>query len=448
MKSSRRTTAALAVSAAVAFCTTLLAPAATASGTERDAPSPECPATLDCEWVPAAYEQTDPDDPQAYGNYDVAERAGQMPVRYIVLHDTEISYDATLRAFQRPDAKVSAHYVVRSADGHVAQMVRTKDVAWHAGNWYVNAQAIGIEQEGFATEGATWFTPEMYRSTARLVKHLAARYGIPLDRQHILGHDTVPATVPTGVRGMHWDPGPYWDWGHFFALLGKPIKPTAPHSSELVTINPVFKENIQHTRDCEKNVDLPDQPTSFVPLHTEPSADAPLFSDPGLHTDGSPGTDCAADWGSKASTGTRYVVAERRGDWTAIWWAGEKAWFHNPGAKPVTTPTKGWTVTPKAGRDEVPTYGRAYPEASAYPETIPAQQVVPLQYTIKAGQAYSSGGPATTGYYYAKTIDDSLPDDHTFVRGMDRYLTVQIGHRIGFVKAADVDVVPAGTYTP
>lgn len=413
---------------------------------------PECPASLRCDWVPAAYQRTRWAEPGSYGNYDVADRPRDVPIRYIVLHDTEEDYASTLRIFQDPKTKAAAHYVVRSADGQVTQMVRTKDVGWHSGNWYINSTAIGIEQEGYADQGATWYTPEMYRSTARLVRYLAARYHIPLDRQHILGHDNVPASTASGIKDMHWDPGPYWDWGRFFALLGKPITPTAHRGSELVTINPVFRQNVQQLRDCPDSTynstgpDLPDQSADLVPLRTAPAADAPLFADPGLHTDGKMGSDCITDWGSRASTGQQFVVAEQRGEWTAIWWAGAKAWFRNPARRPVAVPTQGLIVKPKPGRREVPTYGRAYPEASAYPQTIDAQPIEPLPYTLAAGQAYAYGGPTPTGYYYAKTIDDSLPDDHTYVAGKDRYLTIQLGHRIAFVRASDVDVVRAGRH--
>ncbi|MEV8566228.1 peptidoglycan recognition family protein [Streptomyces sp. NPDC051322] len=440
MTSKQRIRLALALTATSAFSLALLSPAAQASpqGTR-----PECPRTLDCAWAPAAYQQTgDPADKETYGNYDTADRPHTAKIKYIVLHDTEETFDKTLKIFQDPHNQTSAHYVVRSSDGHVAQMVKDKDVAWQAGNWYINQQSIGIEQEGVATEGARWYTPALYRSTAELVRYLAAKYDVPLDRQHIIGHDNVPPTSASGTAAMHWDPGTYWDWNYFMKLLGRPTVPTARPSSQLVTVNPVFKENIQAFRDCEKNVDLPPQPSSAVPLYTKPSTDAPLFSDPGLHTDGSPGTNCAADWGSKISASQQAVVAERRPGWTAIWWYGQEAWMQSPSHTRTTTPTSGYVVKPKAGSTGVPVYGVAYPEKSDYPSDFTAPHVgTALKYTIKPGQAYPGGGEAPTGYYYAPTIDSSYPYDHTYFPGSTEYVTVQIGHRVAFVKAADVDIV-------
>ncbi|MFE6973173.1 N-acetylmuramoyl-L-alanine amidase [Streptomyces sp. NPDC057682] len=442
MTSKQRTRRALAFTAAGALSLALLAPAAHAGA---DGVRPECPRGLSCDWVPAAYQQTgDPADKETYGNYDTADRPGTNKIRFIVLHDTEEDFDTTLKIFQNPLKQTSAHYVVRSADGHVTQMVKNKDVAWQAGNWYVNSHSIGIEQEGVATEGATWYTPEMYRSTAALVRYLAATYDIPLDRQHIIGHDGVPPTSAAGTKGMHWDPGTYWDWNRFMTLLGKPPVPTAAKSSPLVTVSPRFAENRQAFRDCEKGVDLPVQGSSAVPLHTAPSDDAPLFSDPGLHTDGSPGTNCAADWGSKISATQQAVVAGRAPGWTAIWWYGEKAWFRTPAHTRTTLPTAGTVVRPKAGRTEVPVYGVAYPEKSEYPADFGDKRVgTALPYTIKAGQSYPGGGEAPTGFFYAPTIDASYPLDHSYFRGAETYVTVQIGHRIAFVKASDVDIVRA-----
>lgn len=52
----------------------------------------------------------------------------------------------------------------------------------------------------------------MYRSSAALTKHLAARYGIPKNRSHIIGHSEAPGAD-------HTDPGPNWDWNHYMQLI-------------------------------------------------------------------------------------------------------------------------------------------------------------------------------------------------------------------------------------
>ena len=181
------------------------APPARSTGNKRIAassivttstPAPECPSGLNCSVVPAAYQST--------GNYSLANRpADGVAIRYIVIHDTEGSYSDTISTFQNPSAGVSAHYVVPSSTGAVNQMVQTKNIAWHAGNWYVNMHSIGIENEGYALQGATWYTPSEYQSSAALVKYLAARFSIPLDRQHIIGHDDVPGPLQSYVASMH-----------------------------------------------------------------------------------------------------------------------------------------------------------------------------------------------------------------------------------------------------
>jgi N-acetylmuramoyl-L-alanine amidase len=164
----------------------------------------ECPTGLACRVVPAAYAQNSA-DPGDYGNYDLANRpADGLAVRYIVIHDTEVAYEPTIALFQNPLAYVSAHYVLRSADGDVTQMVGTDDVAWHAGNWWINIHAVGIENEGFALQGYDWYTERLYLSLARLTRYLADRYGIPLDRDHIIGHDEVPGPTSAFQAGMHW----------------------------------------------------------------------------------------------------------------------------------------------------------------------------------------------------------------------------------------------------
>src|SRR5437879_4967866 len=113
----------------------------------------DCPQGLDCRFIPAAYQQNS-SDPGDYGNYDLATRPSDgLDVRFIVIHDAETSYESTIQIFQNSLNYVSAHYVLRSSDGQVTQMVQNQNVAWHAGNWNFNMHAIGYEHEGFAIRG-------------------------------------------------------------------------------------------------------------------------------------------------------------------------------------------------------------------------------------------------------------------------------------------------------
>ncbi|MFF0200418.1 N-acetylmuramoyl-L-alanine amidase [Streptomyces sp. NPDC005017] len=404
---------------------------------EASAAGTECPSNVSCEWIPAPYETFGDND---YGNHDLADRPASQRIRYIVVHDTEGGWEGVLRLVQDP-TYVSWNYSLRSTDGHIAQHVKAKDVAWHAGNWYVNAKSVGLEHEGFLAYPDSWYTEAMYRSSARLVRYLARRYDIPLDRQHILGHDTVPGPTTATVRGMHTDPGPYWDWAHYFQLLGRPLEPTAGPDGGLVTIRPDYAGNRPVYTGCAASGEpCAVHGSSAVRLHTGPGATYPLVKDIGLRPGGQDSTIDVNDIGSRVSTGQQYAVAGREGDWTAIWYLGQKAWFENPARKPTAVSAKGLVITPKAGLESVPVYGRAYPEAAAYPAGVPAQAVSPLPYKLLAGQKYVAGDLVAGEYYYAVTFDTT---SHRVVRGKDLYYEIQFGHRVAFVRSADVNVGPS-----
>ena len=227
----------------------------------------------------------DGSDPGDYGNHDLSDRPHNQKIRYIVIHDTEETWQNTLNLVQRADY-LGWHYTIRSGDGQVAQHINTKDVGWHAGNWYVNATSVGIEHEGYGAQAA-WYTEALYRSSAKLVRYLATRLDVPLDRAHIIGHDNVPGTVPSTVAGMHWDPGPYWDWDHYFDLLKAPFHSTADSRSGLVTIDPDYATNRPAYTGCTApGVPCPSRGSGEVILHTAPSEAAPLVSDVGLHPSG------------------------------------------------------------------------------------------------------------------------------------------------------------------
>lgn len=163
-------------------------------------------------------------------------------VSAVVIHYTEGSYAGCISWFKNCDASVSAHYVIRSVDGQITQMVLEKDKAWHART--ANGYTIGIEHEAY---GNVWefFTEEMYRSSADLVRSICSRYET-IDNRRTHDRDTLDngVCVNNGLYNLggegacvaikghqhypdqsHTDPGPYWDWNYYYKLIneGTPV---------------------------------------------------------------------------------------------------------------------------------------------------------------------------------------------------------------------------------
>ena len=177
-------------------------------------------------------------DPAPDCNY--SERT--MDVSAVVIHYTEGSYAGCISWFKNCDAQVSAHYVIRSSDGQVTQMVREADKAWHART--ANGYTIGIEHEAY---GNIWsfFTDAMYQSSANLVRDICSRYE-SIDGHRTFYRDTLDSGICLNeglhdlggenacvkIRGhqhypdqSHTDPGPYWDWNYYYKLIneGTPV---------------------------------------------------------------------------------------------------------------------------------------------------------------------------------------------------------------------------------
>ena len=159
-------------------------------------------------------------------------------VSAVVIHYTEGSYAGCISWFQNCDAEVSAHYVIRSYDGQVTQMVREKDKAWHARS--ANGYTIGVEHEAYG-DIISFFTPEMYAASADLMRNICSRYeaingyrtfctdtldnGTALDSGlHNLGGEGACIQI----RGhqhypdqSHTDPGPFWNWNYYYKLINQ-----------------------------------------------------------------------------------------------------------------------------------------------------------------------------------------------------------------------------------
>jgi len=155
--------------------------------------------------------------PAYSGNYTNASR-GAAKIDKIVIHVAQGSYSGTISWFQDSRANASAHYVV-GRRGAIAQCVNNADIAWHAGHWVTNTRSIGVEHAGYIGD-PKWFTDKMYHASARLSAYLARQLGIPVDRQHIIGHNQVPGCPGAGGGvSCHRDPGRYWNWKKYMRLI-------------------------------------------------------------------------------------------------------------------------------------------------------------------------------------------------------------------------------------
>lgn len=169
---------------------------------------------------------------------------------FCVVHDMEGYYYTAISYLDRCDISASIHYAVNgltdSSDqgappGQITQCVTEAHYSWHAGCW--NTWMFGTEHEGFASNPA-WFTEAMYQASAGLHRHLCNTYGIPKDRNHIIAHGQklvsgwcswLGANYPSinCTCNSHTDPGPYWDWNHFMALIIGQVNNAAVASSSV-----------------------------------------------------------------------------------------------------------------------------------------------------------------------------------------------------------------------
>ena len=168
--------------------------------------------------------------PAHSSNYGVSSRESTYNIDKVIVHVAQGSYEGTLSHFATPNTYASAHYTV-GTDGKVGQSVREKDVGWHAGNLSYNQTSVGIEHAGFVEYPSTYFTEAMYRSSAKLTAYLCKKYGIPIDRAHVIGHNEVPDPDDPGWYGgidNHTDPGSGWDWARYMSYVREAAGGTAP----------------------------------------------------------------------------------------------------------------------------------------------------------------------------------------------------------------------------
>ena len=140
-------------------------------------------------WVPSA-------------NHDL--RRAQLIVLHFTDEDSVQESLGTLRG-KNSGGPVSAHYLI-GRDGHIYQLVRDQQRAWHAGGgrWGtitdINSASIGIELDN---NGEASFANAQIDSLLRLLADLTTRLNIPPER--IIGHEDMAPERKV-------DPGPLFPW--------------------------------------------------------------------------------------------------------------------------------------------------------------------------------------------------------------------------------------------
>lgn len=111
------------------------------------------------------------------------------------------------------DLKVSSHLLI-DREGEVIQFVPFDKRAWHAGvssfdgREKCNDYSIGIELEGADTMA---YTEQQYAKLIEVTTQLMQTYPA-ITQQRITGHSNI-------APGRKTDPGPAFDWSHFFEGL-------------------------------------------------------------------------------------------------------------------------------------------------------------------------------------------------------------------------------------
>jgi N-acetyl-anhydromuramyl-L-alanine amidase AmpD len=151
--------------------------------------------------------------------------AGQRRVEAVVWHITQGTSPGSRGWLCNPASQASANYLIER-DGTIYELVPPEEAAWANGQvnspntanpliagWLregvnFNQRTVSIEHEGMTSNNhGGSLTPAQVRSTVHLTAWLCARFGLPPDQAHILGHyeiDDVNRHYCPGFSAAEW----------------------------------------------------------------------------------------------------------------------------------------------------------------------------------------------------------------------------------------------------
>jgi N-acetyl-anhydromuramyl-L-alanine amidase AmpD len=177
--------------------------------------------------------------------------------RLIVIHDTEADTRPTINTFLSPASLASTHYAI-TPDGQLLQFVdedeacygvraadrwRPPDLPAFSGNWSdVNEFSLQVELVGYASRG---YTQSQYTTLVALLADWVQRYGIPADRQHIVGHGELQLDRS--------DPGPHFAWGYVMQELAHQLAQQPIPTNDTSATEPT-EEEMQRINELEQQL--------------------------------------------------------------------------------------------------------------------------------------------------------------------------------------------------
>jgi hypothetical protein len=350
--------------------------------------------------------------------YQSSSRPTSYAINLITTHDIEGTGQDALNVFQDPASGVSAHYIVDS-DGTVYQVIREKDIGYHAGNFYYNEHAVGIEHAGFDANGYQWYNATEYLASAKLVAYLLKKYNMPLDHAHITAHGTTPSPT-TGTSPNHVDPGTYWLWDYYFGLInaqGVPY-PTGNKPGGVFRVAPASDQQPLGPNGTETAAN-----TCFFTLYTGPSTTSAVIPH-------APGTDPNDETSNIETQMPYYAVAsqpDQAGTGKTMYevWYGENDRLSNSSPSQYIDGKLAWLAVPA---------GAAVPAVAS---------VVKL--TSKRTTANVYGRPTTSSSY----VIGSVPTGALFASPKkvvedgtaNVWYAIDLNHREAWVPASAVTVI-------
>ncbi|NUR58130.1 MAG: N-acetylmuramoyl-L-alanine amidase [Catenulispora sp.] len=375
------------------------------------------PGAIDCV-VPAATYDCNVASPCTYLS---SNRPTSYALYEVTIHDIEGTAQDAISTFQDVNSGVSVHYVIDS-DGTVYQTLREKDIAYHAGNYYYNEHAVGIEHAGVDATGYQWYNATEYLASAKLTAYLLKKYSIPLDHAHVMAHGTTPAPT-TGTAPNHVDPGKYWLWDYYFGLIhaqGVAYPTGNTPAAGLFRVNPSSDQSPLGANGTETTAN-----NSFFTLYTGPSTADPVIP-------GASNTDGTDETTNIETQMPYYYIAEKADEagtgmqMYEIWYGESDRLSASPSSQ-YTDAKLAWVAIPAGSAVPVHSY------------------VLSLKPTTKNGTIKIYGRPTTSSTYVigtAPTGSEWAAPKSVFEDGTSNvWFAIDYNHREAWVPTTEATVI-------